>query len=205
MNNYEKLNRLRLTAEQVRLIKLALAQSWGKLYVAATLLNQNPEFQRVAFDPNEDMYFKVTRMWLKDAVNRYPELRLAQIDAEESMLDMVEFQAIQQAIGSKVDGKIQKPNLQAIQFMLSTRGKKRGYGFNQTDDEDYVRQVQARVVEILNQATPEAVVELSKIPPFQSVVKRIESAKRTAQPQKLESSEKNEESTTTHRDLEKAV
>lgn len=209
MNNYEKLERLRLTAEQVRLIKLSLSQAWGKLYVAATLLNQNAEFQRVSFEPSQNKHFKVTRAWLKDAINRYPELRLAQLDAEESMLDMVEFQAIQQAIGTKTaDGKAQKPNLQAIQFILTTRGKKRGYGFNQSDDEDYLKQIQARVVEILNQATPDAIVELSKIPPFQSVVKRLEQAKQEPPqepPKELLNELTNEKNTETHQNPETSV
>jgi hypothetical protein len=167
MNNYEKLDRLRLTAEHIRVIKTCLTQAWGKLFVAANLLNQSPEFQRVSFDPSRNIHFRVTRQWLKDAVNRYPELRLAQLDAEESMLDMIEFQAIQQAIGTKTA----KPNLQAIQFLLTTQGKKRGYGF--AESEDSQKYIQTRIAEILNQATPDAIIQISKISEFTSVTKRI--------------------------------
>jgi len=172
MNNYEKLNRLRLTDEHIRVIKTSLTQAWGKLFAAANLLNQSPEFQRISFDPTSNTYFRVTRTWLKDVVNRYPELRLAQLDAEESLLDMIEFQAIQQAIGTKTaDGKLTKPNFQAIQFLLTTQGKKRGYGF--AESEDTQKYIQTRITEILNQATPEAIIQISQISEFKSVTKRI--------------------------------
>jgi len=172
MNNYEKLERLRLTAEHIRVIKTCLTKAWGKLFVAANFLNQSPEFQRVSFDPTSNTYFQVTRQWLKDAVNRYPELRLAQLDAEESLLDMIEFRAIEQAIGTKTaEGKLTKPNLQAIQFLLTTQGKKRGYGF--AESEDTQKYIQTRIAEILNQATPEAIIQISKISEFTSVTKRI--------------------------------
>ena len=172
MNNYEKLERLRLTAEHIRVIKTCLTQAWGKLFVAANFLNQSPEFQRISFDPSSNTHFRVTRAWLKDAVNRYPELRLAQLDAEESLLDMLEFRAIEQAIGTKTaEGKLTKPNLQAIQFLLTTQGKKRGYGF--AESEDTQKYIQTRIAEILNQATPEAIIQISRIPEFISVTKRI--------------------------------
>jgi hypothetical protein len=172
MNNYEKLDRLRLTAEHIRVIKASLTQAWGKLFVAANFLNQSPEFQRISFDPSRNTHFRVTRQWLKDAVNRYPELRLAQLDAEESLLDMIEFRAIEQAIGTKTpEGKVTKPNLQAIQFLLTTQGKKRGYGF--AESEDSQKYIQTRIAEILNQATPDAIIQISKISEFTSVTKRI--------------------------------
>jgi hypothetical protein len=172
MNNYEKLERFRLTAEHIRVIKTCLTQAWGKLFVAANFLNQSPEFQRISFDPSRNTHFRVTRAWLKDAVNRYPELRLAQLDAEESLLDMIEFRAIEQAIGTKTaDGKLTKPNLQAIQFLLTTQGKKRGYGF--AESEDTQKYIQTRIAEILNQATPEAIIQISRISEFTSVTKRL--------------------------------
>lgn len=172
LSNYDRLERYRLNVEQIRIIKKSIQSAWGKLHVAASILNASPDFMRVSFCPIRNIHFQANRQWLSDVINRYPEVRASQIDAEESALDLIEFHAINLAIGKQTDPRL-RPNLQAIQFYLTTKGKKRGYGLTTTEMDDLQKVIDAKVVELLKDADTDTIREIAGIPKFESVTKSL--------------------------------